>query len=86
MSTVKRQLQIKVCPLKWIHDFISDPFSIKNLGEFKFILSVRYYRDRSIKTIYLEQEQHISRILDKFDITKEKHKAREIPVAYYEHL
>jgi len=50
------------------------------------VLGVRITRDRENRTVYLDQEQYLNTTLDKYGITKEKHKAKKIPAADYEHL
>ena len=72
--------------LKWFEKKLSARFNAKNLGEIVKLLGMRITRDRKSKTIYLDQEQYISATLDKFGITAEKHKAKKIPAADYEHL
>lgn len=72
--------------LEWFYNTLSGRFNAKNLGEICKILGVRVTRDRKNRTIYLDQEQYISGVLDRFGITKEKHKPKAVPVADYEHL
>ena len=72
--------------LQWFFTALDGRFNAKNLGEISKVLGVRVIRDRKSKTIYLDQEQYLITTLDKYGITKEKHKTKKIPVADYEHL
>lgn len=65
---------------------LSARFKAKNLGEIEKILGARVTRDRTNRTLYIDQEQYLSAVLDKFGITTGKHKAKKIPVADYESL
>ncbi|TVY60796.1 Retrovirus-related Pol polyprotein from transposon TNT 1-94, partial [Lachnellula suecica] len=61
-------------------------FHAKDLGEIKKILGARVTRDRKHKTLYLDQEQYLNSILEKFGITKEKAKSRPVPTTNYDNL
>ncbi|KAI1668818.1 hypothetical protein L13192_06277 [Pyrenophora tritici-repentis] len=50
------------------------------------ILGVRVTRDRANKAIYLDQQQYLETVLDKYGITSAKYKSKKIPAADYEHL
>ena len=72
--------------LDWFYKILSTRFNAKNLGEISKILGVRVTRDRKNKTIYLDQEQYLSSVLDKFGISKGTYKAKKIPTADYTSL
>ncbi|KAI1006420.1 hypothetical protein K3495_g1801 [Podosphaera aphanis] len=76
----------KISLLDWFFRNLSGRFNAKNLGEIKKVLGVRVTRDRKNKTIYLDQEQYITGVLDRFGITEAQHKKKIIPVADYEML
>lgn len=44
-------------------------FEIKDLGDLKFVLSIRITRDRTQKLITLDQEEYIKRTLEKYGMT-----------------
>ena len=50
--------------LDWFYEKLSYRFNAKNLGEISKILGVRIIRERKTRTIYLDQEQYISGVLD----------------------
>ena len=72
--------------LDWFYKVLSARFHAKNLGEISKILGVRVTRDRRNKTIYLDQEQYLSSVLDKFGISKGTYKGKKIPAADYTSL
>lgn len=78
VAAAKQQSQIN-----WFHEKLSDRFNTKNLGEIQKILGVRVTRDRKNRTIYLDQEQYLRTVLDKFGIKQKTHKDKKIPVADY---
>jgi hypothetical protein len=61
-------------------------FNAKDLGEIKKILGARVTQDRKNRTLYLDQEQYLNSVLEKFGITKETAKTKRIPAADYESL
>lgn len=72
--------------LCWFNDTLHSRFKTKPLGEIKKILGARVTRDRDKRTIYLDQEQYITSILDKFGFTTAKHSPVSIPAASYDNL
>jgi hypothetical protein len=72
--------------LQHFFETLSARFTAKNLGEIEKILGARITRDRKNRTLYIDQEQYLTTMLDRFGITAEKHKARKIPTAEYESL
>ena len=72
--------------LAWFDKTLSARFNSKNLGEIGKILGVRVTRDKVNKAIYLDQQQYLERVLDKYGITSAKYKPKKIPAADYEHL
>ena len=70
----------------WFGSKLSERFNTKNLGGISKVLGIRVTRDRKNKTIYLDQEQYLESVLNRFGITTEKHKAKEIPLADYSQL
>jgi hypothetical protein len=76
----------KPTSLEWFAKTLSTRFNAKNLGEISKLLGMRIIRDRKSKTIYLDQEQYLMTTLNRYGISAEKHKAKKIPAADYEHL
>ena len=74
----KKQAQID-----WFYKKLSQRFNTKNLGEIFKILGVRVTRDRGSRAIYLNQEQYLTTVLNKFGITQEKHSKRKTPAPNY---
>jgi hypothetical protein len=61
-------------------------FNGKNLREIKKILRARVTCNRKNQILYIDQEQYLIIVLDRFGITAEKHKAKTIPTTDYESL
>lgn len=72
--------------LHWFFKKLDDRFNAKDLGEVKKILGARVTRDRETRTLYLDQEQYITNVLDRFGITTAQHKAKPIPVGDYKNF
>ena len=51
---------------------LSKSFSIKDLGPAKKILGIRIVRDRSLRLIWLSQENYIKKVLERFNMDKAK--------------
>ena len=52
------------------HAKLKDRFNITDLGESKFMLGMRITRDRSARTIRLDQELYVTKALEKFGLAK----------------
>jgi hypothetical protein len=78
LAAVKEQSQTR-----WFWKKLARRFNAKNLGEVHKVLGVRVTRDRKHRTIFLNQEQYLRAVLDKFGITSKKHKDKKIPSADY---
>jgi hypothetical protein len=72
--------------LQRIFETISARFNAKNLGDIEKIFGGRATRNRKNRTLYLDQEQYLPTVLNRFRITAEKHKLKKIPTADYESL
>jgi Reverse transcriptase (RNA-dependent DNA polymerase)/gag-polypeptide of LTR copia-type len=70
--------------IDWFYKQLSGRFNTKHLGEIGKILGVRVTRDRANRTIYIDQEQYLRAVLDRFGITQKTHKDKKIPAADYE--
>jgi hypothetical protein len=51
-----------------IHRALKDRFNITSLGESKFMLGMRITRDRSARTIKLDQELYVTKALERFGL------------------
>jgi hypothetical protein len=67
----------------WFWTKLSGRFNAKNLGEVHKVLGVRVTRDRKHRTIFLDQEQYLRAVLDKFGMSSKKYKDKKIPSADY---
>lgn len=72
--------------IQWFNAALHRRFNTKPLGEINKILGARVTRDRANRTLYLDQEQYITSMLEKFGFTVETHTPRNIPAADYENL
>ncbi|KAI0992835.1 hypothetical protein K3495_g15349, partial [Podosphaera aphanis] len=72
--------------IDWFYQMLSSRFNAKNLGEIKKILGVRVTRDRKNKTIYIDQEQYLDKVLESFGMKKSKSRTKKIPIADYNNL
>jgi hypothetical protein len=80
-ATAKSKIQ-----LQRFFETLSARFNAKNLGEIEKILGARVTRDRKNRTLYLDQEQYLATVLNRFGITAEKHKSKKISTVDYELL
>jgi hypothetical protein len=78
LAAAKEQSQTE-----WFWKKLSARFNAKNLGEVHKVLGVRVTRDRKHRTIFLDQEQYLRAVLDKFGMSSKKHKDKKIPSADY---
>ena len=72
--------------LDWFFSKLSARFNAKNLGEISKILGVRVTRDRSKRTIELDQEQYLEKVLTKFGFPKAVHHDIPTPMDGYNDL
>ena len=72
--------------IQWFDESLKKPFNAVNLGEAKKVLGMRVTRDRKNRTLYLDQEEYIDRVLNQYGFTHEKHQSVRIPVSDYNNL
>ena len=72
--------------IDWFNNILSRRFNTKNLGEISKLLGVRITRDRRNRTIYLDQEQYLEKVLSNFGFPAAKYKRKSIPAADYSNL
>ena len=58
--------------LQLVKTWLSSKFSIKDLGDTSYILSIRIYRDRSKRMLGLSQSRHIDLVLKRFNMDGSK--------------
>ena len=63
-----------------VKTWVSNKFSVKNLGEASYILGIKIYRDRSKGMLSLSQSWYIDLILKRFNI--EASKRGYLPVSH----
>ncbi|KAI1004161.1 hypothetical protein K3495_g4052 [Podosphaera aphanis] len=72
--------------LDWFFEKLNARFNAKNLGELIKILGVSVTRDRAAKTIELDQEQYLDKVLTKFGFAVPAHWEISIPMDNYNDL
>ncbi len=72
--------------LDWFFRGLNKRFDAKDLGEISKILGVRVTRSRQKKTLELDQEMYLEKVLCKFGFPQAQHKAVQIPMSGYEDL
>jgi hypothetical protein len=72
--------------LQCFFETLSQRFNAQNLGKIEKIHGARVTRDRKKHALYLDQEQYLTTVLDRFEIRAEKHTFKKIPTADYESL
>ena len=77
---------LKTSSIDWFYTQLKRKFNTKPLGEIKKILGIRITRDRKHKTIYLDQEEYINNILNRYGFTHEKSQPIKIPASDYTYL
>ena len=60
------------CLMEQTKDSLKTIFSMKDMGEAKYILGIKIYRDRSRRLIRLSQYVYIDKILERFHMKKSK--------------
>ncbi|KAI1002516.1 hypothetical protein K3495_g5684 [Podosphaera aphanis] len=77
---------LKVSHLEWFFEKLSSRYKAKDLGGVDRVLGIRITRDREKRTVYLDQEQYLTGVLERFGITNAQHKKKKIPATDYESL
>ena len=72
--------------MNWFKLSFKKLFKVKDLGEIEKILSVKITRNRSKKTIRMDQTSYLKIVLERIDIEYNKHKPIEIPINSYSSL
>ncbi|KAI1001412.1 hypothetical protein K3495_g6791 [Podosphaera aphanis] len=72
--------------LLWFFNKLSSRFNAKNLGESEKILGIKVTRNRANRTIFLDQEQYLRAMPERFGMTASKFKLKKILAADYEAL
>ncbi|KAI1003194.1 hypothetical protein K3495_g5013 [Podosphaera aphanis] len=72
--------------INWLFKQMNRCFKTKNLGEMEMFLGMRITRNRKDRTLWLDQQQYLERILTKFGIPKARHRPASTPIEGYENL
>lgn len=75
-----------VSSMMWFFETMSKRFNTKNLGEISKILGMRISRERKHRTLHIDQEQYLDKILRKFGFPKATNKTQKIPMEGYDSL
>src|SRR6266487_5953740 len=81
IAAAKKQKKIN-----WFYKKLSRQFNTKNLEEIYKILDIQVTCNRKSKSIYLDQEQYLRTILEKFGLKVKTNKNKKIPIADYKQL
>jgi hypothetical protein len=71
---------------EWVYSKLSQRFDTKNLGQATKLLGIRITRNRKTREIYLDQEQYLLGVLNKFGMEALKYRKRGTPMRNYENL
>ena len=72
--------------MNWFKSSFKKLFKVKDLGEMEKILSVKITRNRSKRTIRMDQTSYLKIVLERMDIEYNKHKLTELPINSYSSL
>ena len=75
-----------VSQIDWFDSHLASRFNTKNLGEIQKILGIRVTRNRKDRTLFIDQEQYLETVLNRFGISEEKHRPKQVPLADYSEL
>ena len=81
IAVTKKQKEID-----WFYKKLSRQFNTKNLEEIYKILSIQVTCNQKSKNIYLDQEQYLWTVLEKFGLKAKTNKDKKIPIADYKQL
>ena len=74
----------RINEIDWFKQRFASVFKIKDLGEIQKILGMRITRDRKQRTIIVDQEAYIEKILQKNGMSKDTFKPTSLPISGYE--
>ena len=72
--------------MNWFKSSFKKLFKVKDLGEIEKILGVKITRNRSKKTIRMDQTSYLKMVLERMDMEYDKHKLTELPINGYSSL
>ena len=72
--------------MNWFKSSFKKLFKVKDLGEMEKILSVKITRNRSKRTIRIDQTSYLKIVLERIDMEYNKHKPTELPINSYSSL
>ena len=74
----------RIHEINWFKQGFASIFKIKDLGEIRKILGMKVTRDRKQRTIIIDQEAYIEKILQKNSMIKDTFKPTALPMSGYE--
>ena len=72
--------------MNWFKSSFKKLFKVKDLGEIEKILGVKITRNRSKRTIRMDQTSYLKMVLERIDIEYDKYKLIEFPINSYSSL
>ncbi|KAI1005400.1 hypothetical protein K3495_g2815 [Podosphaera aphanis] len=72
--------------LLWFKHKICQRFTAKDLGEIEKILGIQITRNRKRQTLWLDQQQYLEKILNRFGMKNAKHKSVSTPCKNFKNL
>ena len=75
-----------IIQVNWFKSSFKKLFKVKDLGEMEKILGVKITRNRSKRTIRMDQTSYLKMVLERIDMEHDKHKPTELPINGYSSL
>ena len=75
-----------ITQVNWFKSSFKKLFKVKDLGEIEKILSVKITKNRSKRTIRIDQTSYLKIVLERIDIEYNKHKPTELLINSYSSL
>ena len=72
--------------MNWFKSSFKKLFKVKDLGEIEKILSVKITRNRSKRTIRMDQTSYLKMVLERMDMEYNKYKPTELSINSYSSL
>ena len=72
--------------IQWFKDEFMKVFKVKDLGEIKKILGINITRDRTKRTLRMDQSHYLKEILERLHMKPDKHRKTDISINGYDGL
>ena len=69
-----------ITDISWFKEAIAQKYKVKDLGEVKKIIGIRVIRDRANRTIHLDQEAYLEKVLQDAQMLQETSRPTRIPM------